>query len=172
MPLALLLAMQASGMVVDWLGKRDQIRLGKLGNQVDQASINANIASSRLETEDASLQAMKNLRMNLGTQAAMMAARGIRSGQGNAVLFGNESTANFNADERIRKINQAGNEAALKAGSMMANFHQKASESQNWNQFRTNTINKIPTDLDSWNKLSEGFSKKNNYGFGLSKVGT
>ncbi len=172
MPLAFLLAMQASGMVVDWLGKNEQVRLGKLGNQVEQAGIASNIQMSRLETEEASLASMKQLRMNLGTQAAVMASRGI-SGASGANIFGTaESVGNYNADQRIRKINQISNETNMKANGILSNLHQKTFENKTWNEFRTNTINKIPTSSSAWGKIRDGFSAKSNYGFGLSKVGS
>jgi hypothetical protein len=170
MPIAFLLAMQASGMVVDWLGKNEQVRLGKMGNQVEQAGITANIATSRVESEDASLNAMKQLRQNLGTQAAIYAARGIRSGTPTTALTTNESVGNFNADERIRRINQTGREAAYKAQQVLSNLHQTTSENNIWNQFRNNAISKIPTSTDSWKRIGEGFSAKNNYGFGITSV--
>lgn len=171
MPYAFLLALQASGMVFDWLGKNDQVRMSKLGAQVEQAGIASNIQSSRLETEDASLQSMKQLRMNMGTQAAMLAARGIRGGTSTTALFSNESLGNFNADERIRKINQVGREASLKAGITLSDLHQKTTANNLWGEFRQNVINKIPTSPEAWGKLSQGFSAKNGYGFGLNKVG-
>lgn len=172
MPIAFLLALQASGMVVDWLGKNEQVRLGKLGNQVEQAGINANIQTSRLASEDASLQAMKQLRQNLGTQAAMYAARGIRSGTPTTAITSAESVGNFNADERIRKINQVGREAGYKAQSTMSSLHEQTTTNNIWNQFRNDTINKIPTNSSAWKAAGKGFSAKNGYGFGLTKVGS
>lgn len=171
MPIAFLLALQASGMVVDWLGKNEQVRLGKMGAEIEQAGIASNIQSSRLEAEEASLQSMKALRMNLGTQAAMLAARGTRSGAGSAVFSMNESIGNFNADERTRRINQLGNEAALKAGQTISTLHQKSFESKTFGEFRQNAINKVPTSPSAWKQLANGFSAKNSYGFGMTKVG-
>lgn len=161
--LGFMLSLQASGMVVDWLGKNEQVRLGKMGAQVEQAGIASNIASSRLEAEDASLQSMKQLRMNLGTQAAMMAARGTRSGAGTSALFGNESVGNFNADQRIRSINQSGREAQFKAQSVLSGLHEKTNSNNIWNEFRTNVIKKIPTDPDSYKQAAQAF--------GLTKAG-
>ncbi len=168
MPIAFLLAMQASGMIVDWLGKKDQIRMANMGAELEQAGINSEIQTSRLQTEEASLQAMKQLRQNLGTQAAMFAARGVQGGTGTSVLFGNESVGNFNSDERIRRINQLGNEARLKAGLTLSKLHQKTYESNTWNEFGKSIFNKIPT---------RGFNTGSNpgssgSGFGLTKVGS
>jgi len=163
MPLAFLLAMQASGMVVDWLGKNEQIRLGKMGAQIEEEGINANIQTSRLESEDASLQAMKQLRMNLGTQAAMLAARGVRSGTQTSVISMNTSVGNFNADERMRRINQIGREANLRAGKLTSQLHQKTFENNIRAEFRNNLFSKIPTSPSAYSQIGSSF--------GLTKTG-
>lgn len=160
---AILLAMQAAGMVVDYMGKQEQVRLGRMGAQVEEAGINANIASSRLQAEDESLQSMVALRKNLGTQAAMLAARGTRAGAGTAIVAPMTSVSNFNADERIRKINQMGRENSLKANKVLSSLHQQTSENNIWNEFRQNIINKIPTSPAAYNEWAKSF--------GLSKVG-
>lgn len=160
MPLAFLLALQASGMVVDWMAKNEQVRLGKMGAQVEQAGIVSNIASSRLETEEASLQSLKQLRMNLGTQAALYAARGIRPGTSTPVLTANTSVGNFNADEQIRKINQRSNEAAMNAGLTLSKLHEKTASNNIWNDFTKNVINTTPTNPRAYTQA-----------FGLTKIG-
>lgn len=160
----LLLAMQASGMAIDWLGKREQIKMGRLGEKLEQASINSNIMASRLEAEDASLNALVQLRKNLGTQAAMFAARGTRAGAGNALGFMTESFSNFNADERIRKISQLGRETELRAGSVLSKLHQQTRENTIWGEFRKSIFDKIPTSPDAYKSMGSSF--------GLSKVGS
>ncbi len=172
MPIAFLLAMQAAGMIVDYMGKKEQVRVSRMGEKIEQAGINASIYGSRLEAEEASLQAMKQLRQNLGTQAALFAARGVRSGTPTTALFMSESIGNFNADERSRRINQLGREAELKANMTLSKLHLKTNENSVWNQFRKDAFNKLPSSPEAWNKISEGFSAKNKYGFGISKVGS
>lgn len=157
MPLAFFLAMQAAGMVVDYLGKQDQIGLARQGAKLEQQGIESNIMASRLEAEDASLMAMKKLRQNLGTQAAVFAARGQRAGTGNALIIANESVGNFNADDRMRKLNQTMRENELKSGKTISKLHQSTYESDIWNQFTKSTINRIPTSPQAWDKLSQGF---------------
>jgi hypothetical protein len=163
MPLAFLLALQASGMVLDYFGKQDQIRLARMGQQLEQAGIESNIATSRLSTEEQSLQSMKELRQNLGTQAAIFAARGQRSGQGSAALITNQSVANYNADERIRRINQSGTEANLRAGKLISQLHEKTYENDVWSEFRKSVFNKIPTSPSAYTTAAGSF--------GLTKVG-
>lgn len=163
MPISFLLAMQASGMIVDWIGKKDQIRTSRMGEQVNQAGINANITTSRLQVEEDTLASMKQLRQNLGTQAVMMAARGNRD-QSTIATLGNESVSNFNADARIRRINQVGTEAGFKANKVISSLHEQAFENKTWDDFRQNAINKVPTSKEAWSKIGQGF--------GLTKVGT
>ena len=163
MPLAFLLAMQAAGMVVDWMGRSQQIALAQQGAQLEQQNIMDQIQTSRLQTEESSLQAMKQLRQNLGTQAAMLAARGTRSSAGSAVLIRNESISNFNADERIRRINQLANEARLKTGIQISQLHQEAYESQQKNEFFVNALKMLPTNPAAYQQAGSSF--------GLTRVG-
>jgi len=171
-PTTIYLAMQASGMIVDWFGKQDQMKLAGMGDQLNQASITNNIASSRLESEDQSLQSMKQLRMNLGSQLAVEAARGVRSGAGNSVIASNESVGNFNADERMRKINLSNNINNQKANSLISKLHTQTYNNDVTNQFRDSVLNRLPTSPQAWKGIIDNFSKSNNYGFGLTKVGT
>jgi len=170
MPIGFLLAMQAGGMVFDWIGKQEQIRINKMGAQMEQAGIDYSIAATRLESENASLQEMQDLRKNLGSQAAIMAARGVRAGTSTGALLANESVGNFNADEKMRKLNLMGNEANLRAGKLMSKLHESSYESKVKNEFVTNSINRIPTSESAWKQIGQGFSAKNSYGFGMTKV--
>lgn len=134
--LSFLLALQASGMIVDYMGTKNQADLSKMGSNVEESGIDTNIALSRLQSEEDSLESMKQLRQNLGTQAAQMAARGTQSGQGSAVLFGNESLGNFNSSERLRKLNEESNEVSLKGQKFLTSINQKTNENNLWNQFK------------------------------------
>ena len=163
----LLLAMQASGMAIDWLGKNEQIKMGRMGEKLEQASINSNIYASRLEAEDASLQGLKQLRQNLGTQAAVFAARGVRQGAGNALGFMQESISNFNADERLRKISQLGRETELRAGSVLSKLHQQTRENTIWGEFRKGIFEKLSTNPEAYKQLGKDLKGT----FGMTKVG-
>lgn len=157
MPLAFLLAMQAAGMVVDWMGKENQIKMARMGEKLEEASINANIVSSRLQTEDASLMAMKKLRQNMGSQMALFAARGQRSGAGNALIATTESIGNFNADERMRKINQLTRENQFKAEKLLSKMHQNTYESNIRNEFTRSFFNKLPTNPEAYGQIGNSF---------------
>ena len=181
MPIAFLLALQAAGMVMDYMATKDQLRMAKMGGKIEQAGIESEIQTTRLQTEEDSLQAMIQLRQNLGSQAALFAARGVQGGQGTAFLFSNQSVGNFNADERMRRTNQLGNEARLKAGMTLSKLHQTTYAANTTSEFNKRSLNRFPSTQEGWGKITEGFSEENGYGFrapgksgasfGLTKVG-
>jgi len=139
-----LLAMQAAGMVIDWATTQEQIRMGRMGAKMEQAGIAMNIEMTRAQAEDASLQSMKQLRQTLGSQAAVQAARGTKSGVGSALSVTNESMKAFSDDERTRRMNLLAKEAELKAGSVMSKLHQEQSESQLGAALRQRFFDKLP----------------------------
>lgn len=143
MPIALLLAMQAAGMVIDYLGTRQQAQFAEYGAKIYQAGLEANIYQTRLETEDASLQAIKNLRQNMGSQIAVMAARGTSMAGGNPVALLSESVNNFNSDERVRRLNQMGKEGQLRSGKAISMLQSQSETSKLWQGFSSRSINKF-----------------------------
>jgi len=161
MPFAFLLAMQAAGMITDYMGTQNQQRISDYGAQLQQAGIQANIEQTRLETEDESLQALKALRQNLGTQSAVFAARGTNPGAGSAVVFMQENLNNFNADERTRRMNLLGKENQLRGGASIASLNQQSENSKMWQSFSQRTANRFPSSLPGWKQgvsdLKEGF---------------
>jgi hypothetical protein len=165
MPFALLLAMQAAGMVVDYFGVSQQSQMAEMGAKIQQAGIESNIAQTQLETEDASLQAMKNLRQQLGTQIATFAARGTRTGAGSAVSFLTESIGNFGADERMRRMNLMGKVNSLKAGGTIAKLQGMGENTKLWSDFSSRTLNRFPSSLSGWKQGVKDFSE----GFGLTR---
>lgn len=167
MPIALLLAMQAAGMVYDWYGNQKQKEAGRMGLAVEKAGIESNIELTRLDAEDATLNAMKKLRQNLGSQAALMAARGTAGNAGTALMFRADAESKFGSDERTRKINQLGREAQLRAGSVIADLHQTVGESQMDSALAKRFFNQLP--VASIGKIGSSFagssaSSKGSYG--------
>ena len=158
---SILLAMQAAGMVVDWMGTNKQNEYGRMGAKIEQAGIAANLATNRLQAEDESLSAMKQLRQNLGTQAAIFAARGMKGGTGGAVTSTFESIGNFNSDERTRRMNLLASQASLKAGMTLSKLHQNTSEAQQWNQFKNRVIARIPTSPDAFSQIGKAYGLGN-----------
>ena len=165
MPFALLLAMQAAGMVVDYIGVKRQAEFSKMGVKLQEAGIEANLYQTRAETEDASLQAMKELRKNLGSQIAVFASRGTSTAGGSALSLFNESIGNFNTDERMRRINQLGRENELKAGGTIASLNQKTNNNQLWTSFASRSMSRFPSTYQGW---EQGF-KQTKDSFGLTQ---
>lgn len=160
MPIGFLLALQASGMVTDWLGMQSSNELAARGARLQQEAIEKNIQFSRIQTADESLQAMIKVRKNLGTQAVMYAARGVSGPM--VGLSANETIGNFNADERMRKINQKSREAELRSGIEISKLHQRSYETRNFNEFLSRNINLIPTNPMVYKGIGSSF--------GLTKV--
>lgn len=166
-----LLALQAAGMVTNWLGAKNQIEIGKMGAQMEAAGIEANIASSRLQAEDESLRALKELRMNLGSQAAILAARGVRSGAGSPVGIREESFHNFESDERMRRMNMLNREGQLRAGKTISQLHQAGTQAAVWGEFRNNTLSTVPGGTLSTFLFGSDASKKQKGLFDLFSIG-
>jgi len=168
MPFALLLAMQAAGMVTDYIGTKNQQRLADYGERIQQAGIEANIAQTRLETEDASLEAMRNLRQNLGSQIAIQAARGNKIGAGSAFISFNESSNTFNADERMRRLNLMGKENQLRSGSALSRLQNMSENTSLWRSFGQRSMSRFPSSAAGWKQGMTDFKE----GFGLTSAGT
>lgn len=169
MPVYLLLAMQAAGMIVDYFGTKNQDQLMKMGMKVQQAGIDSEIEMTRLQSQDASLQAMRQLRQTMGTQIATMAARGTAAGAGSAFSLLTESVGNFNSDERIRKLNLLGKENQLRAGKAMSRLQYSGDSSKLWQGFAQRTINKFPSSVSGWQGM--GQAAGGSQGFGMTSIG-
>lgn len=140
----LLMAAQAAGMITDYIGTRQQIMWGRMGQKLEQASITANIAMTKLQAEQQSLAAMQDLRQTLASQNAIFAARGTRAGVGTTLAIANKSVGNFNADERMRRMNLLSREAELRASGALSGLHQLASESQLGQALGKRLFNQLP----------------------------
>lgn len=169
MPFALLLAMQAAGMVTDYLGAKNQAQLMKLGMKVQEAGFETNLAQTQLESADASLQSMKQLRQTIGTQIAVFSARGTSTGSGSANSILNQSFSNFNTDERVRRLNLLSKQNQISGSRVMSNLQYSSDTSKLWQGFASRTVNKFPSSVSGWN---QGIADAKE-GFGLTtKVGS
>lgn len=162
-----LLAMQAAGMVMDWQATQNQIKLGRIGAQVEQAGINANIQMTRAQAEDASLQAMRNLRQTIGSQIAIQAARGTRTDAGSAVMVNNENLTKFNEDERARRMNLLSREAELRAQGVLSGLHQLTSETELGQKLMQRNIQNFPASSIFGGKSD---SKSDSGSFGMKSA--
>lgn len=168
MPFALLLAMQAAGMVTDWFGVHNQAKLSSMSGNIQQAGIESNIQQTRLETEDESLKAMIELRQNLGSQMAAYAARGTMISQGSSVISLEDSIGTANDNERKRRLNQVGKENTLRGGGLISSLDQQATNSKLWQGFSSRTINRFPSTTKGWGQLG----KDSKSSFGLTSIGS
>jgi hypothetical protein len=163
----LLLAMQAAGMITDYFGAKNQDQLMKMGMKIQQAGIESELEMTRLESQEGSLAATKQLRQTMGTQIANMAARGTAMGAGSAFSLLNESVANFNADEKVRKLNLLGKENQLRAQSAMSRLQYSGDSSKLWQGFAQRTINRFPSSVSGW----QGMGQAAGQGFGMTSAG-
>lgn len=138
------------------------------GRQLEQAAIETNLEAIRLESGQASLDEMKQLRQNLGTQIAQQAARGNAPGMGTALTLQQESIGTFNADERTRRMNLLAKESQLRASNILSGLHTLQSETQLGQAFTSRLLNQIPlsSGIDEFRRSSLG--KK--WGFGFEEV--
>lgn len=144
MGIGFLLALQAAGMVVDYLGTQRQSSIINHGANLQLAGIENQIAQNKLQAEDASLIAMRNLRQNLGTQMAVYAARGTNTAAGSAALFSQQATKNFNEDERMRRMNLLNREYELRGNRLNTQLNQQGENSKLWQGFAQRTIKRVP----------------------------
>lgn len=157
MTYALLLAMQAAGMVTDYLGVQRQQELGKYGAKLQQAAIDSQIEQNRLSAEDQSLQQLRQLRQSLGTQMAVFAARGTAPGAGSAVLSTQNLVRNFNEDERMRRMNLLARESQLKAGKSISQLTQMGENSKLWRSFAQRSLQSFSTYSGAYKELGKNF---------------
>jgi hypothetical protein len=152
-----LLAMQAAGMVVDYLGTAHSINIARKGYELQQQAIEKSIQLSRLQTEDESLQSLISLRKNLGSQAVMLAARGVSGSSGIGAIAMTESVSNFNMDEKMRRINQEVTESKLRSNKEASKLQFQSFKGNRWSAFATRTANRFPTSPAAYNQLAKNF---------------
>jgi hypothetical protein len=163
-----LLAFQAAGLITDYRATKNNQKLIQQGRQLEQAAIETNLEAVRLESGQASLDEMKQLRQNLGTQIAMQAARGNAPGAGTALTLQQESVSNFNADERTRRMNLIAKESQLRASNILSGLHTLQSETQLGQAMTSRMLNTIPlsSTIDEFRRSKLG----KQWGFGFEEV--
>jgi hypothetical protein len=125
-----LLAMQAAGSIMQIVSYKDQRKLTELGRELEHEGIEANIELARASASEDSLEGMKALRQNLGTQMAVQAARGTATNVGSALFLSQKSIGQFNQDEKVRRLNLLSREASLRASDVLSGLHTLQSETQ------------------------------------------
>lgn len=125
---AFLLSMQAAGLVSSIFGAHSQDKYIKIGRKLEQEQYTTNLAAIKLQSAEASLDEMKQLRQNIGTQIAVQAAKGNRGGVSLSGI--DKSSAAFNSDERTRRMNLLAKESDLRANHILSGLHSLQSETQ------------------------------------------
>ena len=140
---AFLLSMRAAGLVSSLFGARSQDKYIKLGRKLEQEQFTTNLEAIKLQSAEASLDQMKQLRQNIGAQIATQAARGNR---GPVTFAGiNEASKNFNEDERTRRMNLLAKESELRANHVLSGLHSLQSETQLGQSLTSTFLNSLQT---------------------------
>lgn len=160
-----LMAMEAAGLIFDYANVQNEKKMIQVGRNLEKAAIETNLEAVRLESNEASLNAMKQLRQNLGSQIATQAARGTRSGVGTALSLSQTSISNFNADERARRMNLLSKEANLRASNVLSGLHTLQSETQLGQAFTGRVLNQLPISSTFKQFQKSELGKK--WGFGM-----
>lgn len=139
---AFLLSMQATGVITSMFGYKSQQKTIQLGRKLEQQQFETNLEAIRLQSAEASLDEMKQVRENIGSQIVANAARGNRGGS--SYLGIQESVNNLNNDERKRKMNLLAKESELRAGHITSLLHANSSETQLGQSLLKDIFNTIP----------------------------
>lgn len=152
---AFLLSMQAAGLVSSLFGAHSQDKFIKIGRKLEQEQYTTNLQAIKLQSSEDSLNEMKQLRQNIGTQIAVQAAKGNRGGVSYSGI--NQSSANFDSDERNRRMNLLAKESELRANHVLSGLHSLQSESQLGQSLTKDFLNTIQTTSllkPNWNSKS------------------
>lgn len=152
---AFLMSMQAAGLVTSVYGVRSQQKIIELGKKLEQEQFSTNMQAIRLQSAEASLEELKQVRQNIGSQIVANIARGNRGGSSYSRI--NESVRNLDNDERKRRMNLLAKESELRAGHILSGLHTNQSETQLGQSLMKDIFNTLP--------VSSGLDKL----FGASK---
>lgn len=158
---AFLLSMQAAGMVTSLFGAKSQEKYIKLGRQLEQGQYETNLQAIKLQSAESSLDEMKQLRQNIGTQIAVQAAKGNRGGSSYSGI--KQSVGNFDSDERTRRMNLLAKESELRANHVLSGLHSLQSETELGQSLTKSFLNTVQTSTllgQFGNKKPEGAQNK------------
>lgn len=140
---AFLLSMQAAGLVSSIFGAKSQQKFIRQGRQLEQGQYETNLAAIKLQSAEASLDEMKQLRQNIGTQIAVQAAKGNRGGSSYAGI--RQSVGNFDSDERTRRMNLLAKESELRANHVLSGLHSLQAETELGQSLTKTFLNTVQT---------------------------
>lgn len=124
--LPLLLSLQAAGMIASYSSWQSQRKTLKMGRALEESQFEANLQALRLQATQESAQEARQVRLNIGSQIALNAARG---GAGGSSSLGiSQSLRSFYEDESMRKINLLTKQNALRGQNLLANLKTAAAK--------------------------------------------
>jgi hypothetical protein len=158
---AFLLSMQAAGMVTSLFGAKSQQKNIQIGRKLEQEQYTTNLQAIRLQSAESSLDEMKQLRQNIGTQIVTQAAKGNRGGSSYSGI--KQSVGNFDSDERTRRMNLLAKESELRANHVLSGLHSAQSETELGQSLTKSLLNTVQTSTllgQFGNKKPEGAQNK------------
>lgn len=140
---AFLLSMQGAGLVTSLFGAQSQDSFIKLGRKLEQEQFTTNLQAIRVQSAQASLDEMKQLRSNIGSQIVAQAAKGNRGASSYKGI--EKASQEFDKDERIRGLNLMAAESKLRAGHLDSVFKSLNAQSQLGQNLTKQVINSLQT---------------------------
>ncbi len=162
-----LLSFQAAGLVTSIFENQSKMKLIKMGRDLEKAALAANLEAINYDYQESSINAMKELRQNLGTQIATNAARGVQQGTEGSITRATKSENAFNSDEQKRRMNLLAKEAYLRASDVISGLHTLQSETE-LGRSLTNQFNTLPVSSAANEFRRSDLGKK--WGFGIEPV--
>lgn len=106
---------QAAGLVVDIWAQNTSLNIAAQAQKLEDAQMDLRLAQDRVASNEQASFHIEQLAETLATQRAMMAVRGGLPGAGSSGTIAAKSVANFNRDERARKLSLEFGEQNTKA---------------------------------------------------------
>ncbi len=177
---AFLIAMQAAGVISTIYQGNKNKDLIQMGKALENSAFETSLTAIRAEAATSSLEALTQLRKNIGTQIAINAARGVASGAGSAQTNINTAEANYSSDEQKRRMNLLVRENELRGAHVLSGIHTLTSETQMGQSLTDQIFNKLPISglADKFTKpekttkpaVTKTTSTPKKAGFGLTPV--
>ena len=120
--------MQAAGVVTSiWQNKGAQ-KMIRQGRDMERAATEMNMAANNYEFQESSLESMKQLRQNIGSQIVAQAARGTGAGTEGAVGSLQKSISASAGDVGAKRMRMLARESELRAANILSGLHTLKSE--------------------------------------------
>jgi len=126
----LMLSLQAAGVITSIFSHKSAQSTIQQGQALEKAGIEMNLAANNYEFQESSLNSMRQLRQNLGTQAVMQAARGNAAGTELTVGANQQSISAQSGDQSARRMKMLAREAELRASNVLSGLHTLKSETE------------------------------------------